>query len=112
MEQTDSITEAQAASAAVRDRLMDDLQHTISEAEEWLQASTSAAPATSSETRARFDDTLRTARNDLRQLEDSMLAHSRNAADSVNQYVRDNPWQAVGLGAAVGVVVGMLLSRK
>lgn len=110
MEQTNSIADAQAASAAVRDRLMDDLQHTISEAEQWLEDST--APAPGSETRARFDDTLRTARSDLRQLENSILAHGRNTADSVNIYVQDNPWKAVGIAAALGLLAGVLVSRK
>jgi ElaB/YqjD/DUF883 family membrane-anchored ribosome-binding protein len=63
-------------------------------------------------TRARFDDTLRTAHSDLRKLEDSLLSHSRNAADSIDVYVRDNPWKAVGIGAALGVLAGVLISRK
>lgn len=108
--ETNNIADAQAASAAVRDRLMDDLQHTISEAEQWLEDSSTPAPTSTA--RARFDDTLRTARNDLHQLEDSFLAHSRNAADSVNHFVRENPWQAAGIAAALGVVAGMLISRK
>ncbi|MTV38305.1 DUF883 family protein [Duganella radicis] len=112
MDTNNTIAEAQAASATVRDRLMDDLQHTIDEAEKWLEDSASEHAGVSSETRARFDDTLRTARSDLRKLEDSFLAHSRDAAETVDVFVRDNPWQAVGIGAAVGVVLGMLLSRK
>ncbi|NVM76132.1 ElaB/YqjD/DUF883 family membrane-anchored ribosome-binding protein [Duganella sp. SG902] len=112
MEPTSTVAEAQAASGTVRDRLMDDLQHTIGEAEKWLQDSAGEEAGVRSDTRARFDDTLRTARSDLRKLEDSFLAHSRDAADSVNTFVRENPWQAAGIGVALGVVVGMLLSRK
>jgi ElaB/YqjD/DUF883 family membrane-anchored ribosome-binding protein len=110
MEQTNTIADSQAANAAVRDRLLDDLQHTISEAEKWLEEAT--APEAGSEARARFDNTLNTARNDLRKLEDSLLAHSRNAADTVNIYVHDNPWKAVTIGAALGLLAGVLLSRK
>lgn len=108
--ESNNIPDAQAASTAVRERLMDDLQHTISEAEQWLDDVT--APATGSEARARFDDTLTNARNDLRKLEDSLLTHSRNAADTVDTYVRDNPWKAVTIGATLGLLVGVLLSRK
>ncbi|WP_343730057.1 DUF883 domain-containing protein [Duganella sp.] len=112
MEHNNTIAETQAASATVRDRLMDDLQHTIGEAEKWLQDSAGEETGVRSETRARFDDTLRTARSDLRKLEESFLAHSRDAADNVNLFVREHPWQAAGIGVALGVVVGMLLSRK
>jgi ElaB/YqjD/DUF883 family membrane-anchored ribosome-binding protein len=110
MEHNNHIADAQAATTAVRERLMDDLQHTISEAKQWLDDTT--APAAGSEARARFDETLRTALSDLRKLEDSLLAHSRDAADTVNVYVRDNPWKAVGIGAALGLLAGVLLSRK
>ncbi|MBL2806453.1 DUF883 family protein, partial [Klebsiella pneumoniae] len=27
-------------------------------------------------------------------------------------YVRENPWTGVGIGAAVGLVLGVLLSRR
>ena len=105
------VSDNQAASASARDKLMNELKHAIGEAEDWLKDSTSgAAPA--SEQRARFDDTLRTARSDLRKLEDSVIARSRGAAESANVYVRDNPWKSVGLGAALGVVVGLLIARK
>ena len=112
MDSNNTIPEAQAAGATMRERLMDDLQHTIDEAEKWLEDSAGEHIGVSSETRARFDDTLRTAKSDLRKLEDSFLAYSRDAAETVDVFVRDKPWQAVGIGAAVGLVIGMLLSRK
>jgi ElaB/YqjD/DUF883 family membrane-anchored ribosome-binding protein len=34
------------------------------------------------------------------------------AAKATDAYVRDNPWKAVGLGAAIGVVIGLLIARK
>lgn len=37
---------------------------------------------------------------------------TREAADRADVYVRDNPWTSVGIGAAVGVVLGVLLSRR
>lgn len=106
------ISESQAASSAARDKLMDELKNAIGEAETWLKDAASQESIVPSETRARFDDTLRTARSDLRKLEDSAIARGRDAAKSADLYVHDNPWKAVGLGAALGVIVGMLISRK
>ncbi len=105
------IADNQAASAGARDKLMDELKHAIGEAEDRLKDA-AKQPAPNPETRARFDDTLRTAKSDLRKLEDSLIARSRGAAESANVYVRDNPWKSVGLGAAIGVVVGLLIARK
>jgi ElaB/YqjD/DUF883 family membrane-anchored ribosome-binding protein len=109
---TGEIADSQAASGAARDKLMDELKNAIGEAETWLKDAASQESIVPSETRARFDDTLRTARTDLRKLEDSIIGHSRDAAKAADAYVHDNPWRSVTLGATLGVIVGLLISRK
>ncbi|MDT0177180.1 DUF883 family protein [Pantoea sp. RRHST58] len=37
---------------------------------------------------------------------------TREAAQKADGYVRDNPWHGVGIGAAIGVAIGMLISRR
>jgi len=41
---------------------------------------------------------------------------SRAAARATDEYVHENPWQSIGVaarvGAALGVVIGALLSRR
>ncbi len=110
--QNEGISNGQAASGAARDKLMDGLKTAIGEAEHYLSDAGEQVGGAASEVRARFEDTLRTAKSDLRKLEDSVIARSHEVAQSANVYVRDNPWKAVGLGAAVGVIVGMLVTRR
>lgn len=45
--------------------------------------------------------------------------HYRQARDTVSdqveccdRYVHDNPWKSVGIGTAVGVIVGLLIGRR
>lgn len=111
MSQTD-IADTQAAIANTRDKLVDGLRTSINDAEKWLEESADDVSEAASEARARFDDTLRTAISDLRKLEDSILAHSREAAQNVDTYVHDNPWKAVTIGATLGLLLGVLISRK
>jgi len=106
------ISDGQAASGAARDKLMDGLKSAIGEAEHYLSDAGEQVSDKASEVRARFEDTLRTAKTDLRKLEDSVIARSHEVAQSADIYVRDNPWKAVGVGAAVGVIVGILMSRR
>jgi len=40
------------------------------------------------------------------------LRQAREALPSANGALRDNPWAALGLGAALGITVGYLLSRR
>ena len=37
---------------------------------------------------------------------------TQHAVDQADSYVRDKPWQGVGIGAAVGIVLGVLLARR
>ncbi|HWW70758.1 MAG TPA: DUF883 family protein [Duganella sp.] len=106
------ISDGQAASGAARDKLMDGLKTAIGEAEHYLSDAGAQVGGTVSEVRARFEDTLRTAKSDLRKLEDSVIARSHEAAQSADAYVRDNPWKAVCVGGAVGVLIGILASRR
>jgi len=41
-----------------------------------------------------------------------MLGKARNAAKDAERYVRDNPWQSVGLAAGIGLIIGVLISRR
>lgn len=43
---------------------------------------------------------------------DSAISGAREAAQDADSYVRDNPWVAVGIAAAAGLLLGGLLSRR
>jgi len=43
----------------------------------------------------------------------SEVAHrARKTARATNRYVEENPWQAVGIGAALGLLIGVVLARR
>ncbi|SFN23444.1 Membrane-anchored ribosome-binding protein, inhibits growth in stationary phase, ElaB/YqjD/DUF883 family [Izhakiella capsodis] len=37
---------------------------------------------------------------------------SREVADRADDYVKENPWTSAGIGAAVGVIIGILIARR
>jgi ElaB/YqjD/DUF883 family membrane-anchored ribosome-binding protein len=37
---------------------------------------------------------------------------ARQVTKTTDGYVRDNPWQVVGIAAAVGIVLGMMMTRR
>lgn len=43
---------------------------------------------------------------------DAIRQHAQNAANTADDYVRDSPWQAIGIAALVGAVVGILATRR
>lgn len=45
-------------------------------------------------------------------ISDSYYAKARQVADRADGYVHDKPWHGIGLGATLGLVVGLLLARR
>jgi ElaB/YqjD/DUF883 family membrane-anchored ribosome-binding protein len=94
-----------------KEKLMQDLQLVVSDAEELLRATAGQAGEKVSAVRERIQENLLEARARLAVAEEAMLEKTRQAARVADEYVHDNPWRAVGIAAGVGLVVGMLISR-
>jgi len=62
--------------------------------------------------RAQVEAKLLAAKLRLQEMQGDAVDRARDAARATDDYVHDNPWQAVGVGAAVGFVVGMLMTRR
>jgi ElaB/YqjD/DUF883 family membrane-anchored ribosome-binding protein len=43
---------------------------------------------------------------------DVLRQHAQNVATTADDYVRESPWQAIGIAALVGAVVGVLAARR
>ncbi len=100
------------SSTQQRDQLTEDMQSVIKDAEELLNNSELQASEGFKKARARFENTLGKAKAELVRLEEVVVDKTKDAARATDSYIKENPWQAVGLGAAVGLVIGMLISRK
>ena len=45
-------------------------------------------------------------------LEKNTMAKARKIASDSDDYVHENPWTAIGVGAGVGLLLGLLIGRK
>lgn len=93
-------------------QLIDDLTAVIRDAESLLRATAAQTGDKVEEIRERAQESVRQAKERLAVIEDQALEHARALAGDADEYVRDNPWHAVGIAAGVGLVLGMLLSRR
>ena len=83
------------------DNFMNDLRALIADAEELLRASADQAGPRVQEARERAEESLSAARE-----------HLKGAGAELDSQVRAHPWAAVGIAAAIGLVAGIVLSRK
>lgn len=95
-----------------RDQLVSDLKTVITDAESWLRNGSHMTGEELKSAKAKFEQTLSSAKTSLINAEETVVERTKVAAKATDEYVKDNPWKSVGLGAAIGVVIGMLIVRK
>lgn len=94
------------------DKLVKDLRVVVHDAEELLKATAGMAGEKIADVRAKAESSLKAAKERLAEMGNGAVAQARYAADVTDKYVRNNPWQSVGIGAAVGLLVGFLAGRR
>lgn len=94
------------------DQLVADLKTVMNDAEALLRATSTQTGEKIQEARARAEESLRQAKVRLTEIEQEALKRAREVADATDEYVRTNPWQSVGIAAGVGLLLGLLLSRR
>jgi ElaB/YqjD/DUF883 family membrane-anchored ribosome-binding protein len=94
------------------DQLVADLKTVMTDAEALLRATSAQTGERIQEARARAEASLKQAKVRLNEMQDEALKRAREAATATEEYVRDNPWQSIGIAAGVGLVLGILLSRR
>ena len=101
-----------ASNDVSKEKLVADLKVVVADAEELLRATASQAGEKVSAARERIQASLATAKVKLGEAERALLEKTKQAAKATDEYVRENPWQAVGIAAAAGLVLGILISRR
>jgi len=101
MEQTETVT---------RDKLVADVKAVIADAEALLRATAGQAGEKVAAARAKAEEGLKRARDRLSEME--VVERGRDAARATDKFVSENPWKSVGIAAGVGLIVGLLVSRR
>lgn len=99
-------------SADHRDKLISDLRTVISDAEEVLRVTADSAGEGATELRERMTRRLRQASDRIGELQSAAVAHARAAGHAADDYVHDHPWRVIGAACGIGLIVGLLISRR
>lgn len=97
-------------------QLKEDLHHLTQTIEELVNATADDSRSNIKELRERAEKRLKDTRDRLEARGERLYGETRETltqqADACDRYVHDNPWTSIGIGAAMGVVVGMLIGRR
>jgi ElaB/YqjD/DUF883 family membrane-anchored ribosome-binding protein len=106
-------TATPAANASdTRDRVAASLRHMVDEADQLLKAAADAGDEKFDQARIRLEHQLRSLRMQLDELEDKAVYRARQAARRADETVHSHPYGAMGVAAAAGLLIGVLLGRR
>jgi len=93
-----------------KDKLVQDMSTVIADAEQLLRAATADGNEKVRAMRADLEKSLGTARARLSEVQGTVVAGAKATAQEVDDYVQGNPWQSIGIAAAVGALVGICVA--
>jgi len=97
---------------ASKEKLIDSVKSSLNDAEDLLREAASTTGDRAAELRDRAMASLRRTREALYDAQDAVFEHGRKAARATDDYVHDNPWQAIGIAGLAGLLLGLLVSRR
>src|SRR5437867_12302198 len=88
-----------------KDKLTSDLKTLVGDAEELLKATASQAGEKVTVARQKIEQSLIEGKKALADAEQTLRKKSKECAEIADDYVRENPWSAVGIAAAGGLAL-------
>ena len=106
------MSESISSNLSAQEKLVVDIRAVIADAEEILRATADQTGEKIAALRQRIQERLLDARIRLDAAEAVLIDKTRAAARATDDYVHANPWQAVGIGAGIGFLLGLVLGRR
>ena len=94
---------------AAKAQLVDDFNKVVGDTEALLRAMASVPGEKTAALRASVEENLKAAKQRVRELQGAAVEKTTVAARATDEYVHDNAWAMIGLAAAVGLIVGLVI---
>ena len=101
-----------AHTAIARERVRADLENLTRDAEDLLKATAGDVSEKAKEARSRVAAALERAKATCSHLQEQTLASAKAAARKADTVIRDHPYESIGIAFGVGLLIGVLVSRR
>ena len=95
-----------------KDTLMADLRVVAADAEALLKLTANDVSESTAGLRVRLQDRLAQTKDSMFKLQEAATEKAKAAGHAADDYVHDNPWRSVAMGAGLGLIVGLLIGRR
>ena len=89
-----------------------DIQNVVSDAQELLKTVQTEGESKLSEVKSKVVDQMDSAKQKFGEIQQTVQDGAKLAINETDAYVHANPWAAIGIGAAIGAVIGFLAGRN
>jgi ElaB/YqjD/DUF883 family membrane-anchored ribosome-binding protein len=89
-----------------------EFRNLIADVEELIKRVAHVDDADLARAREKLQKTLSAAKTAVHDGTERVKTTARHAADTTDQYVHQNPWSAIGIAAAAGAAIAVLLSTR
>jgi ElaB/YqjD/DUF883 family membrane-anchored ribosome-binding protein len=90
----------------------DEWRNLVADVEDLIKKVANVDDEEVAEIRAKVEDTLTKAKTSATQGIAAMRGQTNEVTEATDEYVRENPWAAIGIAAAVGIVIGFIAGRR
>lgn len=84
----------------------------VKDAQALFREATSVTGDKAEELRNKGLHLLETAIDKAQEVQTAAIETGKELAETTDEFVQENPWRAVAIGAGVGLLVGILIARK
>ena len=95
-----------------QNKLIEDFKAVIADTEALLKATAGLSGEHLTAVREKLEHRVAESQKQFADLEDGLVTQAKAAFDTTDKLVREHPWPAVGVAAAVGFLLGMVSSRR
>lgn len=90
------------------DKLVTDLKRVVHDSEELLHATKDVAGEKAHEMRERLNEAMESAKRACHRLEEKAI----EGAKAADRTIREHPYQSIGVAFGLGLLIGVLVTRK
>ena len=94
------------------ENLIGDFKALIADAEDLIKATAGHEDGSLGVIRSKALDTLNNAKESLSSVEGTVTEKAKVVAERADEFVHRNPWEAVGVAAGLGLLIGLFIRRR